>query len=147
MTGVRSDDLFSYAQAQNLRDRGMQLAVDAQDQGNFGWSERAYAAIERVAREHTTVHVDDVLQRFTEQPDRPNAWGAVWQRAIRNKVIRHSGRVRPCKVDRRKHAHQYPEYVSLFFLSQETAGCGLEPCTPPPPMSAGRVKTAAAGKI
>ena len=97
-----------------MRDVGMALASGAQEQESPGWGERAYRAIVAVARFRQTVHVDDVLMVFDEQPEHPNAWGSVWQRAIRDGVITHSGTVRETH-DRRKHRHQYPVYRSEIF--------------------------------
>jgi hypothetical protein len=48
---------------------------------------------------------------FAEAPRHPNAWGAVWHRAIRDGVIRRSGEFRESR-DPRKHRHCYPVYVS-----------------------------------
>lgn len=108
----RSPNLFSYAQAQTRRDVGMDRARSKQEKLDPVWSGLAFAAIERIAKRQATVHVDDVLTEFTAKPICPNAWGAVWQRAIRLGLITHSGRVAPCKTDKRKNAHLYPIYVS-----------------------------------
>jgi hypothetical protein len=61
------------------------------------------------------VHVDDVLAIFGEAPAHPNAWGAVWARAIRDGVIRRGSLVRESRAPR-KHRHCYPVYVSCRFL-------------------------------
>jgi hypothetical protein len=126
-----SGDLFSWARAQPepapgldpggaagaaLRDSGMALASQAQEHERPGWGERAYQAIVAVARLRATVHVDDVLRIFREQPEHPNAWGSVWQKAIRDGVITRSGTVRETQ-DRRKHRHRYPVYASAIFGS------------------------------
>ena len=105
-------DLLDYAKRQ--RDAGMSLATAAQDSIDPEWSDLAYAAIVNVARCQSEVHVDDVLRTFNRKPDHPNSWGAVWMKAIRNRIIKHSGSVRPCTVDPAKHAHQYPLYRSLI---------------------------------
>jgi hypothetical protein len=105
------DDLFSWADGGALRDAGMAVAAEAQERDAPGWAERAYQAIVRVARFRSSVHVDDVLRIFTEQPAHPNAWGAVWTRAIRDGVISRTGQVRETN-DRRKHRHLYPVYRS-----------------------------------
>lgn len=102
-------DLLEYARS--LRDTGMARAQQAQGPE---WSELAYAAIERVARRQVHVHVDHVLSEDIPEPHSPNAWGAVWMRAIRNGVIQRSNQVRPCTVHKRKHAHLYPVYLSLI---------------------------------
>lgn len=107
-------DLFNWAEATALRDAGMAVASAAQERDDPGWAHRAYMAIVWVANRQATVHVDDVLLHFCDQPEHPNAWGAVWQRAIRDGVIRRTGTVRESR-DPRKHRHQYPVYASLIF--------------------------------
>jgi len=105
--------LFNYAAAKVRRDRGAARAAEAQDNAVPGWGDHAYDAIVLVAKRQTTVFVDDVLKIFAVKPSHPNAWGAVWLRAIKANVIEHSGTVRPT-TDARKNAHQYPVYRSLL---------------------------------
>lgn len=110
-------DLFDHAQAKEneairLRDRGMSIAADAQESAAPDWAGRAYAAIVGIARGRPTIHVDDVLEVFQEEPHHPNAWGAVWMRAIREGDIERTGTVRP-STDPKKHSHLYPIYRSL----------------------------------
>lgn len=109
-------DLFSYAaEAESRKQAGMKLALFAQDEKVPEWSELAYRAIVAIAKRQETVHIDDVLRAFAAKPIHPNAWGSVWQRAIREDVIAHTGRVRKCSSDPKKNAHQYPIYSSLIF--------------------------------
>lgn len=105
-------DLFAYAEAKRRRDEGMSLASTAQGQQ---WSDLAYAAIEAIARRQFYVHIDDVLRANVPQPERPNAWGSVWMRAIRNGIIQRSIETRPCTVDRKKNAHRYSVYFSRIY--------------------------------
>lgn len=114
---VRSaPDLFSNAaEAERRKQAGMRLALVAQDEKMPEWSELAYRAIVAIAKRQETVHVDDILREFDAQPVHPNAWGSVWSRAIRDNVIAHSGRVRPCTAHARKNKHNYPIYQSLVF--------------------------------
>jgi hypothetical protein len=107
-----SAQLDMFDRASSLRDAGMDLARFAQDDKSPGWSDEAYAAIVSIARRQPTVHVDDVLRAFSARPVHPNAWGAVWMRAIRDRVIERTGTVRPSS-DVGKHKHQYPVYRSL----------------------------------
>lgn len=100
--------------AQQLRDRGMSLAELAQDAASPCWSERAYEALVAVARMSPVVHVDQVLAAFDDKPVSHNAWGSVWMRAIKAKVIVHSGRVMPSR-DVAKHRHNSPIYTSLIY--------------------------------
>jgi hypothetical protein len=101
--------------AEDLKQRGMFLASAAQEFASPLWSERAYFAILALAKMKPTIHVDDVLRAFSEKPSHPNAWGAVYSRLIREHVIVHSGRVKPCTVDPTKHKHQSPVYLSLLY--------------------------------
>jgi hypothetical protein len=100
--------------AAELRNRGMSLAQWAQDSKSACWSERAYEAIVAIARLSPTVHVDQVLAIFDDKPVHHNAWGAPWHRAIKDRVIAHSGRVKP-SADISKHRHQSPVYNSLIY--------------------------------
>jgi hypothetical protein len=81
------------------------------------WSEIAYSAIEEIARKQPQVHIDDVLAAGVSQPHHPNAWGAVWMKAIRAEIIQRSNQTRPCTRDPKKHAHQYPVYFSRIYRS------------------------------
>ena len=108
-------DLFSWADGAALRDAGMALAGEAQEQEQPGWGERAYQAIVRVASMQSTVHIDDVRRVFHEEaPNHPRAWGGVWRRAIADGVISRTGAMREA-ADRRKHRHHYPVYRSEIF--------------------------------
>ena len=102
-------DMISYIEAQRRRDEGVALAANAQGQR---WSDRAYQAIEAIARRSVHVHIDQVLRAGVPRPDHPNAWGAVWLRAIRAGIIQRSAETRPCTVDPGKHAHRYTVYFS-----------------------------------
>lgn len=79
------------------------------------WREHAFLALRDLAREKPTVFVDDLYARVEWQPRSPNAWGSVWQRAIREGLIRKTGRTAPSKL-RGKHAHHYPVYESLVYV-------------------------------
>lgn len=113
---ARTGDLFSHAESAEQRKRaGMKLALVAQNEKAPEWAELAYRTIVAIAQRQATVHIDDVLRADIPQPEHPNAGGSVWQRAIREGVIVHSGRVRPCTADARKNKHQYPIYTSRIF--------------------------------
>jgi hypothetical protein len=121
MTRPDQETLFDHAQrGAQLRDAGMQLAVQAQDGKCPEWSELAYAAIVRIAERQEEVHVDDLRREFRLKPDHPNAFGWPWQRAVRDGVLVHSGRMRP-SADPKKHRHQYPVYFSNLFSVKERA--------------------------
>jgi hypothetical protein len=80
---------------------------------DFG--EVAYAAICHVARRQVEVHVDDILRHCKVQPSHPNAWGAVWLKAIKEGILLRTGTVKPCLSDPLKHKHNYPVYRSGVF--------------------------------
>jgi hypothetical protein len=105
---------LSFPLALLRRNRGMGHAADAEDREQPEFAEAAYAAIRTVAEKQDTVHVDDVLPLCAVKPNHPNASGAVWMRAIRERIIEHSGMVRPCRTDAKKNAHRYPVYRSLI---------------------------------
>ena len=109
-------DLLEYGRT--LRDSGMALAEASQALKDPTWSVDAYAAIERVARRQAEVHRNDITG-LVREPTSPNAWGSVWQRAIRDGIIEHSGRVKPC-IDPSKHAHSSPVYASLIFRKAQS---------------------------
>lgn len=109
-------DLFDHAEAQAIlrRDRGMALASEAQDRAVPGFSELAYTHIFNLACEHEEIHIDLFLRTFKIKPEHPNAFGAPWQKAKRDRIIVHSGRVKACTVDPAKNSHLYPVYHSLI---------------------------------
>jgi hypothetical protein len=106
-------DLFEHAKLR--RDAGMATAAAAQDEETPGFTELAYQHIVELARSNPTVHIDQFLSTFTLKPSHPNAFGAPWQRAKRNKIIVPSGEALPCTVDSKKNAHLYPVYRSLIY--------------------------------
>jgi hypothetical protein len=105
-------DLFAYSA--RLRDSGMANAAMAQDRAMPEWRELAYQAIVLVASRQPTVHANDIAEVFKIEPEHCNAWGSIWMRAIRNRVIERSGEYRHC-TDLRKRLHVSPVYHSLVF--------------------------------
>jgi len=101
--------------ARARRDAGMEAAAEAERRDQPEFAPALYAAIAAVARRQATVHVDDVLPLLTVRAQHFNAAGSVWARAIRDGVIVRTGRVRACRTDRTKHAHQSPVYRSMLF--------------------------------
>ncbi len=101
--------------AAELRDRGMTIAEIANELVQPEWSTRAFDALVKLARENATVHIDQFLQAFPERPSHPNAAGGIWRKAIKEHIIIHSGRVKPCTADPQKHLHQYAVYLSLLY--------------------------------
>lgn len=116
-----SFDDYTARQAVALRDVGMIEAEFAETLTASNFSEVAYAAICHVARRQSEVHVDDVLRFCRIKPSHPNAWGAVWMRAIKDGTIIRTGTVRPCLSDAGKHKHNYPVYESGIFRTGRRA--------------------------
>lgn len=110
-----SFDDYTARQAVIARDVGIVTAEFAEALTGSNFAEVAYAAICHVARRQSEVHVDDILRFCKVKPSHPNAWGAVWMRAIKDGVIMRTGRVKPCVSDALKHKHQYPVYASGVF--------------------------------
>ena len=110
-----SFDDYTAREAVRLRDMGMVEAEFAEALTGSDFSEVAYAAICHVARRQSEVHVDDVLRFCKVRPSHPNAWGAVWVRAIKDGTLMRTGIVRPCVSDPLKHKHNYPVYRSGVF--------------------------------
>jgi hypothetical protein len=115
-----SFDDWSARQAVQARDVGMVTAEFAEALTGSNFAEVAYAAICHVARRQSEVHVDDILRFCKARPSHPNAWGAVWMRAIKDGTIMRTGRVRPCESDPLKHKHNYPVYRSGVFHGRRT---------------------------
>lgn len=106
--------LFDAAQGAAARDAGMALAELAQTMENPDFSTEALNAIRRVAKRQEMLFVDDVLAECKATPRHHNAWGAVWVRAIKERIIIATNQVRQSR-DPAKHAHAYRVYRSLQF--------------------------------
>lgn len=119
-----SFDDYTARQAVAARDVGMVAAEFAEASTGSNFAEVAYAAICHVARRQSEVHVDDVLRFCKVRPSHPNAWGAVWMRAIKDGTLlkSDSDRYRPCESDPGKHKHQYRVYSSGIFHSNKANG-------------------------
>lgn len=100
--------------AASLRDRGMSLAELGQDAKAPLWSERAYAALIRVARRQKTLFADDLRAELREPPVHCNAFGAVRLRAIRDGVIVRTSETKHSQEPIR-HKHRYSIYASKIY--------------------------------
>lgn len=110
-----SSDVDLVELAEELRNRGMSLASGAQAHAEPEWAEVAFQVIVKVARQKSTVHVDDVWP-IAPNPKHPNAWGAVWMRAIKGRIIEKTEK-RKHSIAPRKHKHEYPVYRSLIVVN------------------------------
>ena len=106
MTGL---PLLDYGE--RLKRDGMARAECAQEFAAPGSNEYAFQELVKVARRQSTVHADDLRHVSLE---RPNAWGAIWRRAMRENIIKRTNEVRPC-ADPRKHRHASFLYASLIY--------------------------------
>lgn len=97
------------------RDRGMARASDNAERSDPGFGEKAVNVLRDLATKQDTVHIDDFLRATDLRPSSPNAMGAVWVSAIKRGIIKHSGRVKNCVSDDKKHRHKYPIYDSMIF--------------------------------
>jgi hypothetical protein len=106
-------DLFAWAETLKLA--GMSRAAEAEERRHPGFQAAAVELIRSIAAKQQSVHIDDVLTASELRPHHPNAWGAVWSRAIREGIIAKTGQRRRCRTDAGKHAHDYPVYRSLIW--------------------------------
>lgn len=97
--------------AVKLRDEGMAQAASHAPR----FSDAAYAAIERIDRRQLVLFTDDLTDELKGlKPQHPNAFGAVWMRAIRAGLIQRTTETRASR-DPAKHSHACPIYFSLVF--------------------------------
>src|SRR5262245_25203965 len=113
---MKQADLFDFDEGVRGRDAGMELAADAEGP-DFAFA--AFDAICRVAARQELLFVDDILSECAIRPQHHNAWGAVWMRAIREKIIENIG-ITKHSSDPLKHAHRYPIYRSLIYRARVT---------------------------
>lgn len=107
MTGL---PLLDYDAGQRAKKEGMALAASHSP----SFSDAANEALVRIARRQLTVHTDDLLRELGSiRPNHPNAFGAVWARAIHEGVIQRTTERRR-SADPKKHCHEYPVYLSLI---------------------------------
>ncbi|MCK1322122.1 hypothetical protein IVA94_14720 [Bradyrhizobium sp. 156] len=105
---------FDADQAAAGRDAGMALAELAEAMENPDFSTEALNAIRRVAKRQETLFVDDVLAECKATPHHHNAWGMIWVRAIKERIIIATNQVKH-SCDPAKHRHAYRVYRSLQF--------------------------------
>jgi hypothetical protein len=105
---------FDAEQAATARDAGMALAELAETMENPEFSTEALNAIRRVAKRQETLFVDDVLAECRATPRHHNAWGMIWVRAIKERIIIATNQVKQ-SCDPAKHRHAYRVYRSLQY--------------------------------
>lgn len=102
---------------EHRRDQGMARVKSAEAQRNPGWSRRALRAIENLAFDIEYFTTDDLKLRFAERPKSPKAWGPVWGKAKRLKLVELAiNREKPKSAIPSQNAHRLDVYHSLIFL-------------------------------
>lgn len=98
----------SYAEAREARDEGMDRAERGTD---AEWAEKAYRVLDCLVREQKDhVTADDLWDAGLARPREPRALGPVFRRAVRNRLIEHSGRY---AQSRHRHLAPIPVWRSL----------------------------------
>jgi len=96
------------------RDHGMHLVADKAERHHAGWSDLAYAFVTQYAMAHHEFWPWELREEFEKKgyvrPAATRAWGAVYQKAYRNKII---ARGRNFKPDPYRHATDTISIVSL----------------------------------
>lgn len=114
--------LFDLDAGRQARDAGMASAARHAESDPAVWSaEAAYRALVELARTQPYVHTDDLAKAYPATCPRPNAWGQVWLRALRERVIERTGGSLPSKQPG-KHAHSYPRYESRLYRAPSQYG-------------------------
>lgn len=111
------DDDDDGAAGHLLKTEGMFLAAHAQDSDDDGrWAAEALATIHAIALSQKYLDSADVRAYGLIKPRHHNAWGSVWQAAIRKKWIAETNE-QPRRTSTRREAHgaKMTRYKSLIF--------------------------------
>lgn len=113
---MKSANVTSVTPGEVLKQRGIRRAADAERRKDPGWPGRALEAIERVATHNEYLDADLVRDHGIDEPHHPNAWGSVWQEAIRREWIEES-HDQPRRKSSRPEAHaaKMTRYRSLIY--------------------------------
>lgn len=112
-------------EGRQLANEGAERATEHAEKVDPGWKKEAYEIIHSVAMEREHLHADHVWQRAAEwglpAPPDNRAWGSIWSKAIRAKIIEKTGRYTTTK---RSVAHRMdiPIYRSLIFAGKGVPG-------------------------
>jgi hypothetical protein len=91
---MQSLDLFSGAE---LKKGGISVAIDHANLKHDGWSNEAYKALKSFLNTHKNSFMCEEVRKFAHfdlglvQPPSSRAWGGIFQRAVREKIIKHVG--------------------------------------------------------
>lgn len=100
--------------ATHLRDRGMTLAERAEEFHTPGWGDRALAALTRIAKRQQYLFTDDLRRELKEEPAHHNAFGAVWMKALKARIIERTNETRHSSIPS-LHKHRYTLYRSNLY--------------------------------
>lgn len=97
---------------------GMGQAADHADRMRPGWTDDAYTFLVRFAERHPSFISEDVSDAskddlFFDQPPTDRAWGSVYRRAIKHRIIEKES----TGISRRRHASVCIRWQSLVYRS------------------------------
>ena len=86
--------------ARRLAREGQERALDRAERDTPSWGDLALAWLRRYAERHAEFPAWFATQEAERDPDfpapsNPRAWGAIWKRAQRERIVRASGRTLP----------------------------------------------------
>lgn len=88
---------FPLFTATQLKQSGIKVAVDHANLKHDGWGDDAYDALKRFLTTHKNSFMCEEVRKFAHlelglpQPSSSRAWGAIFQKAARQKIIKHVG--------------------------------------------------------
>ena len=93
-----------------LKDAGQKKILETCDEVTPGWVDQAMEIIRLYARHRRTFTSDDVREGAGHLPDPPhhNAWGSVFSKAAREKIIRRCGHAKA------RHAAAHSRWVGVW---------------------------------
>lgn len=115
MMAAQTNIDFDHAKMQ--RDAGIARSLAHAESANEGWADIAYALLLIYARTHAHFISEDVSDDSKARTDFPQpptdrAWGSVYRRAVKDRVIVQDGTGR----SRRRHASLCPRWRSLICV-------------------------------
>lgn len=99
-----------------LKDHGMLLASEAEDRERAWWRHHALERLRDLAELSEFLDSDDLRDWGVEEPKHPNAWGSVWQKAVKEGWIEEAvGQQRRKSQRPTAHASKMTVYRSLIW--------------------------------
>jgi hypothetical protein len=113
--------------ARAARDEGMGRAADHAERVQGGWKDAAFAFLVRYAGQHARFISEEATQAAEAlgygAPTDSRAWGAIFQRAAREGVIRRDG----FGISKRRHLSPTPMWVSCVAAGAQDAAPQANP--------------------